>query len=171
MHLLICLFPVIYFKLSVTQTPDNSNFFWFPKFELSGVNCTSVFFYVHWTQLKRCGSFSSRYAMCFRIKHQNIVKIFNLPLMLLRELLAKVDFEKYCTFKARSILPIVLKRSSKRDRFPGDILKSCSNTSNNFNALLASSVFLRGSKSTTANFKVSKSLPEMYDESSTRNFL
>ena len=70
--------------------------------------------------------------MCFRIKHQNIVKIFNLPFMLLRELSAKVDFEKYCTFKARSILPIVLKRSSKRDRFPGDILESCSKTSNNF---------------------------------------
>ena len=108
--------------------------------------------------------------MCFRTKH-HVVKIFNLPFMLWRELSAKVDFEKHCTFQARSNLLIVVNRSSKRDRFPGDILKSCSNISNNFNPLVASSVFLRGMKSTTANFKVSKSLPEMYDESSTRNFL
>ena len=40
-HLLISLFLVICFERPLTRTPDNSNFFWFPRrFELSEVNCT-----------------------------------------------------------------------------------------------------------------------------------
>ena len=38
-HLLISLFPVIYFDLSITRIPDNSNFFRFTQKVLSGVDC------------------------------------------------------------------------------------------------------------------------------------
>ena len=81
------------------------------------------------------------------------------------------DLAKHCTFHARSILPIVLSNSSKRDRLLGVILESCSRISKNFKPLLTSSAFPRGIKSWTANFRVSKSSPEIFDDNSTRNFL